>query len=544
MADISRRVIPGDPIAGFPADTINYVVEGARLAHRTQSGIPSGNGYPKDAGVIWVRNDSATDPLPPYSILGIEDQVVFDETDNFEAYREAATFVGVEPTEDDHEAKFCVTLEPLMSGFRGEAVAVGVVYCKVDVTDESHEFADVTEGEVEHLTSGDSGYARILRKPSGTGVLDCVVRLSGGGTAGEGTDTLTDSCECDNDGLVQGVPLGGDPTVCCTSHEQLTLDLGDLGTFNLWHADAAGVMGMSDTWSTFHEDSALDNPLVIDCSEYSESPMEDEYDVVMTLSSTSAKIELVPRDPGYENCDPICLVYERFTPFECQGRNEFRRTEWEGFTSEIGVPPKCVCVVPSSGFPEVEFFSCDGATFPSYLLLQVSDVDEVSTSGSASCEFCEGGCETYLGTYRILFQSDAGLCGVCVYVGTDPDTVDLPIFGGLGCIQHCWGSSCAGLLAGISNYNPNNLPQNILAGFIGRIDSEFGCGETCGEGGMTIDEVTGPGRYELESWTIFTGGGGQLTCTSSTAHLLIPDSEGNFPFPKPTSSGRCTPCGS
>lgn len=356
--------------------------------------------------------------------------------------------------------------------------------------------------------------------------------LTGGG---EGTTSLTDSCECDNDSLVQGVPLGGSPTVCCTSHERFTLDLGDLGTFSLWHADAAGVMGMSDTWSTFHEDSALDNPLVIDCSEYSESPMEDEYDVVMTLTSGAATIELVSRNEGYENCDVICLEYTRNLPFECQGRNQFNRTDWSGFTLEIGTPPKCVCVVPgdpsssSGGELACPCFSTP-EDIPKFAIVNVSGASYVPDEDCFDIDCCDQS----NGTFSIPLNVDGTGATFCEWRVTDGSSfnyeVRLESDNGINIfIDHACsvgGFPSDGVFVSVEDSVSCMDVQNAISS------------------GMTL-EFTGSTQICINQpdpapICICEPGNGDDRCGATVDVTL----EFTDTPPPPISSGRCTPCGS
>ena len=48
---------------------------------------------------------------------------------------------------------------------------------QVNVSDEDHRYADISDAEPGYLASAEIGAAEILYKPSGTGVLWCLVRL-------------------------------------------------------------------------------------------------------------------------------------------------------------------------------------------------------------------------------------------------------------------------------------------------------------------------------------------------------------------------------
>ena len=77
--------------------------------------------------------------------------------------------IGVDP--------FCgVYLEDTPDGAFGRCVVAGAVIAPVDIVDADNTHARIASGMTQ-FTGDFGGYARILHKPSGTGVLTCVVSL-------------------------------------------------------------------------------------------------------------------------------------------------------------------------------------------------------------------------------------------------------------------------------------------------------------------------------------------------------------------------------
>ena len=123
-----------------------------------------------------IQNNSGGD-LPALSILGISTSF-FDPSANVVSFAQGAPVLGgVTPTVTDHAGRFAVLLQPIDNGAIGEVCISGLCAVGVNVTDEGHKFADVSDGDTTQLASGDTGAAAILWKPSGTGPLPCIVRI-------------------------------------------------------------------------------------------------------------------------------------------------------------------------------------------------------------------------------------------------------------------------------------------------------------------------------------------------------------------------------
>jgi hypothetical protein len=101
-----------------------------------------------------------------------------------------------------------VAPKAIVSNGIGQLQVSGVCVASVTINDAQHEFADVADGEIT-LSSGWHG-ARILYKPTGTGVLTCALRL----------DEL-------HDGPIKAVV-----------YETGGIDAGDTGTVTIWRSGA------------------------------------------------------------------------------------------------------------------------------------------------------------------------------------------------------------------------------------------------------------------------------------------------------------------
>jgi hypothetical protein len=166
-----QHVKPGDKLR-FSAASYNAMADAAK-AHALRSGgstLPVAN----RPGVVLVENNSGGD-IDAFGVLAISG-ASFSETD-LSSFKYQQIFTGDTPATEQDEGLFVVTQQPIKSGSIGYAVASGVTVVKVDMRDESHKYAEVTDDDKTKLTSGPSGSARILHVGSGTGDKWAWVRL-------------------------------------------------------------------------------------------------------------------------------------------------------------------------------------------------------------------------------------------------------------------------------------------------------------------------------------------------------------------------------
>jgi len=185
MTSALRKVQPGDPPSlklrrtgplKIPAATFNTFVDSARdYLQRRQSQGGRATPSARDSGIVLVRNDSGSD-VGRFAVLGIDSPVI-TPTDNADEFKNRVALAGVTPTEASHWGAFVVTLEPIAAGEIGRACAAGVCPAKVYVTDTTHAFADVSDGQAGYLASAETGAAQILWRETGTGEVWAIVRL-------------------------------------------------------------------------------------------------------------------------------------------------------------------------------------------------------------------------------------------------------------------------------------------------------------------------------------------------------------------------------
>jgi len=170
-----KKVARGQTLS-IPADDYNACIATAKAYHQGLGGAPSPPQRPtgNSPSRLFVKNVSSTD-APRFAVLGIE-SVVFTPSDNLDEFQNAPTLTVTTPTTDDHTGNFVIAQEPIPAGQIGLAVLQGLTACQINITDEDHTHADVTNEDNTQLTSGSSGAARILHV-NGTGTQWALVAL-------------------------------------------------------------------------------------------------------------------------------------------------------------------------------------------------------------------------------------------------------------------------------------------------------------------------------------------------------------------------------
>ena len=166
---MARKVIAGAPFKPRASEWNEFVDSTRRTNPIRASSNQLGPGP-------YIENLSGGD-LDRFSVLGIDD-VTYAFADNEEEFHESITFTGDTPTLADHCGKFVVLLEACLDTQFARCIASGVVQVQVDITDADHEWCDVKASTDTELSSYGAGSARILHKPSGTGVKWCLVNLA------------------------------------------------------------------------------------------------------------------------------------------------------------------------------------------------------------------------------------------------------------------------------------------------------------------------------------------------------------------------------
>jgi hypothetical protein len=179
--DSFKKVRSGEPLV-IPAETYNAFIDAVGWVKQQQRDERSHGGHLADQRCVMIRNDSGGD-LSAQSVLAVTG-VVFDPAGGgnvLSSFRAEPVLIGSTPATAD-AGKFVILAEPIHSGAIGLAYAAGSCAVQVNITDASHKVADVSDGTVASLASGQSGAATILWKQAASGLVWCVVRF--GGAAG------------------------------------------------------------------------------------------------------------------------------------------------------------------------------------------------------------------------------------------------------------------------------------------------------------------------------------------------------------------------
>jgi hypothetical protein len=197
------------------ANTWNAFIDAAEYHknHQLQLGAESLRNNSK-SGIILVRNDSVS-LLEQFMPVILDDLIIQpdDEEKEQEFKSRVPVFSGEKVSADNKDKPFAILQVPLESEKIGKALLQGITPAKINIGNESHQYAKLDASE---LVSCSNGIGRILWKESGTGEKWCLLQLGGGGSGGnnysgffrltadednentikvvDGTDTLGDNC--------------------------------------------------------------------------------------------------------------------------------------------------------------------------------------------------------------------------------------------------------------------------------------------------------------------------------------------------------------
>jgi hypothetical protein len=180
--DNLKYIKPGAPMR-VSAGMMNAFIDTTKAFRRRNTLTGSEYGASGiDEAFIRVQNDTGA-TLERFQVVGIGSPAIAPTSDT-----EPAAFFSEWPMMASvpsaaHRGSFAVMLDGAANGTLAIAKVAGDVLVKVDVTDETHRFAEVITGDVAKLSSGATGSAQILWKESGTGTKWALVRL-GNETAG------------------------------------------------------------------------------------------------------------------------------------------------------------------------------------------------------------------------------------------------------------------------------------------------------------------------------------------------------------------------
>lgn len=169
--DKFKRVHSGERM-DISSRTWNSLIDAAENQERSKLNQSIERSPPKfvQSGLlVRVKNTSGTD-VDQYCPLMLSGASVFDPegSENHEySFKKTPLLIGVEP-EDDPEAVFVVTQEPIPDGEFGLCCLFGMTVANIEVTHADHTHATLKDTDLTQLSSAMFGH-RIYHKPSGTG---------------------------------------------------------------------------------------------------------------------------------------------------------------------------------------------------------------------------------------------------------------------------------------------------------------------------------------------------------------------------------------
>jgi hypothetical protein len=181
MSDALKKVKNGEPLR-ISAGAYNTFVDAANdyLARKHNGGAAAPLGQ-NSQNIVHIKNNTSS-AVQRLGVLGISSSVIPAANEYF---KQATILLGDTPSATSHSSgRFAVTLEPIPAGGTGRAYISGQFSVKVNVTSESHLFADIKNGDTTQLQSAESGSVSILWKESGTGTKWAIVRFGASSGAG------------------------------------------------------------------------------------------------------------------------------------------------------------------------------------------------------------------------------------------------------------------------------------------------------------------------------------------------------------------------
>jgi hypothetical protein len=181
MARGDGRVERGQKLAtAFSARAWNRAQDAADivLGDRARFGAGQEAAWPRASNLIAVANNGPAE-IPWLGVLGIAGVAISPVGGTLEGsgeadsrarnFAERPVLAGTVPTVAAHADAFAIAMEPIPIGRTGLVAIGGAFACKVHVTDASHRFAGVKDGDVTQLQSARCGPVQLLWKEPGVG---------------------------------------------------------------------------------------------------------------------------------------------------------------------------------------------------------------------------------------------------------------------------------------------------------------------------------------------------------------------------------------
>lgn len=195
--------------------------DGFNTMSRAIASLQASNKKQYQAKPPLIKNTTG-DKLEAFSILSAK-ELTFDPSENagLISFKGARVYEGQAPTVDDGALttdkdsggnSIAVITEEAADGRWVQCKTDGLVQCKIEVTDERHEWADIANDDTEKLHSGVAGTAYIYDVESGKGTKWGLVLLNAhhhGQSNNPQTDLSTENWKINDQGEVEGKPATG-----------------------------------------------------------------------------------------------------------------------------------------------------------------------------------------------------------------------------------------------------------------------------------------------------------------------------------------------
>lgn len=166
------KIVPGQKLAtAISARAWNRAQDAAEIVLGSNGGAAAEGMTPtvRSANVVRVRNLSG-ETVPRFGVLGIGTDQGMAIDPEAATFGEFITFNGSPPTELQRDrGRFVVAVEPIGPNAIGRAIVSGCFECRVEVVDETHEYAVPIIDNIEHLRSAECGVLQLLYVKPGPG---------------------------------------------------------------------------------------------------------------------------------------------------------------------------------------------------------------------------------------------------------------------------------------------------------------------------------------------------------------------------------------
>jgi hypothetical protein len=244
MADPFKNLARGTPLSQISAEQIAGWNDASRAERQRKiNGGFGAKDMPTTSTVCKVLNDSSGD-LPVFAVTVIAGPV-FNYDDNPAEFQFNTAAKVAAPGLPTEKAVVAILRDALKDQAIGRATIAGITPVKINVVDAgvdgAWQYADVADGNTDHMVMAHEGPARVLWKQSGTGEKWALV-------------CLLETC---SDGFFAEITQRGPPPYTYGFKEKL--DNGD-GT---WSDKTGGATGTAKAWADMSQVSPTSASLVI-----------------------------------------------------------------------------------------------------------------------------------------------------------------------------------------------------------------------------------------------------------------------------------------